>query len=104
MDILPKPNNSGLPHCIIGFPGEVLFNALHDFDGQASPAARLEKRYVIKTIALVINHDIPANLLVCGSHLSISSQREASGSSRHTSTKADAINICGEDANGIGPT
>jgi len=33
VDILPQPNDGGLAHRIIRLATEILFNALHDFNG-----------------------------------------------------------------------
>ena len=33
VDILPQPNDSGLAHRIVRLATEILFNALHDFNG-----------------------------------------------------------------------
>jgi hypothetical protein len=33
MDILPQSNDGGLPLRIVGLATEILFNALHDFNG-----------------------------------------------------------------------
>jgi len=64
MDILPQSNDGGLPLRIVGLATEILFHALHDFNGLARLAAWLKKRQVVKTVALVINHYVPMNSLV----------------------------------------
>jgi hypothetical protein len=33
VDILPQPNDGGLAHRIVRLATEILFNALHDFNG-----------------------------------------------------------------------
>lgn len=103
MDVLAETNEGRLAHCLLGFATEILCNSVGDLFRQPGLATWLEQRQVVKTIALIVDHDIAVNVFMRGEpvqHLfTAANPRQV----RAYIGEGDAVELRGKKPDRIGP-